>query len=415
MSDSTRSRSGGKRRRTGHREQSFLPDLPDPDPDDLPRDEDLYDNLGHILDRAGLAALPKPEPLIEGVLDLRTTVVMPGDTGTNKTFALIGWACSIATGRPWLGHAVCLPPTPVILVVGEGAYGLDGRIAAGEEANDVAVPLDRFFTLVQPASINPKGFWTGFWPELESFAESKGARFVALDTFSSLAPDADETTDAAMLVRRMSALAGSLDGTVVLAHHVGWGEKDRSRGGSQLESDPDAVIVLRKADPDDPDTAVSLTRKKVKDGPSGATLWVRRTPVGASCVLEEIDPPPGKVGGQRRGAALGHRHLVDLVARWVAEHEPTTKQQIYEAVAAENGVGDKRVRAAFAELERERLIKSKRASVRDDQGVKTRDVWVPGDARWRPAASSEGQRTDTGRPDRTRPRSGPRSGVRKGR
>src|ERR1035437_4770697 len=233
--------------------------------DDL---REQFKSLGRILDRSELSSLPKPRPLIEGWVDTRTTVVMIGATGTNKTFTLIGWACSTATGEPWLGHEVKIEPCPVIYVVGEGASGFDDRIAAWESAQDVTVPRERLILMLQPDSlIEPD-----FWDELRAFTLEVGARLVILDTFSSLAPDADETKDAAAVVRYMTRLSGEIDGSVILAHHTGWGPQNRARGGSQLESNPDGVGVLQKLEPDDPNSVVSVWRKKDKDGPSGKTV-----------------------------------------------------------------------------------------------------------------------------------------------
>lgn len=246
-----------------------------------------YGKLGRVLDRAELASLPKPEPLIDGWLDLRSGVVVVGDTGTNKTFTLLSWACSIATGTEWLGHKVCIPPAAVILVVGEGGSGLDGRIAAWEQATGVAVPREMLKIVLLPSSIDDPEFWT----QLTALAAEHGARFVALDTFSSLAPEADETKDAAKVVRRLQELAVAIDGTAVLAHHTGWGDKSRTRGGSQLEANPDGVILLKKRDDNDPQTPVSIFRKKAKDSASGLKVWVQRIPVGNSCALELVDSP----------------------------------------------------------------------------------------------------------------------------
>ena len=161
-----------------------------------PLEEPAYPLLGRALTRADLATLPKPEPLIVDWLDLRTAVVVIGDTGTNKTFVVLGWCCSIATGRPWLDHAVKIGPTPVVLIVGEGAFGLHDRITAWEAENGATA--DTLYVFRQPPGnlTNPE-----FWDQVTDFARECGARFVALDTFSSLAPSADETDDAAQVVR----------------------------------------------------------------------------------------------------------------------------------------------------------------------------------------------------------------------
>lgn len=242
--------------------------------------------LGRTFTRGGLKTLPKPEPLIEGWLDLRTAGVLIGEDQTNKTFLLIAWACCIATGTPWFGQKICVEPSPVILVIGEGGSGLDDRIAAWESANGVSVPDDMLTVHLQPDSITKRDVWD----ELTEHAVQIGARFVAFDTFSSLAPEADETNDIAPVIRRLSEFVVAIDGCGLLAHHTGWGSQDRARGGSQFERNTDFVIVAKKLVEGQSNSPVSLTQKKVKDGrENGTQLTVHRVPEGESCVLETVE------------------------------------------------------------------------------------------------------------------------------
>ncbi|WP_460916916.1 AAA family ATPase [Plantactinospora veratri] len=245
-----------------------------------------YGRLGRILTRSDLARLPKPEPLIEGMISLRSYVLMIGRGDTNKTFVALGFACSVATGKPWLGRSVLVGAAPVIYVVGEGAYGIDDRIAAWEEANGTPVPPDMLTVLMKPASLSEEGFWE----ELTALAKRRGARLVVFDTLSSLAPDLDETADAPIITRRLSDLAAEIDGTTLMVHHTGWGAQDRARGGSQFEHNADEALVLQRIEDDD-SHVVSLTRKKVKDGPSGQRIWLRRVELDPSCVMEETAEP----------------------------------------------------------------------------------------------------------------------------
>lgn len=97
-----------------------------------------------------------------------------------------------------------------------------------------------------------------------------------MDTFSSLAPEADETKDAALIVSGLNGLAEDIDGTAILVHHPGWSQsaKDRARGGYQLEGNVDEVIVLDSvAEGSD---HISARVKKRKDGEAGKVHYLRR-------------------------------------------------------------------------------------------------------------------------------------------
>lgn len=232
-----------------------------------------------VLRRSELRHLPAVEPLIGGVLSMRSTVVLIGASGAGKTFLSLAWACSIGTGTSWLGHDT--RREKVLYVVGEGANGLDDRITAWEGAWGAKVSDDDVQFAIRPDSLTSETTWV----ELTREAQATGRRVVFLDTFSSLAPDADETKDAAVLMRRMSDLAAAIDGTVILVHHPGWGDATRARGGSQLESNADEVLILHgtRTEP-----MIALERKKVKEGASGDKTWLRRRPSRGSVIIEAV-------------------------------------------------------------------------------------------------------------------------------
>jgi hypothetical protein len=228
--------------------------------------------------RSQLAALPAIEPLVVDLISRRSTVLVVGPPGVGKTFFMLGVACAVGMGVKWLGRAV--HPGKVLYIVGEGAHGLNQRLIAWEQAWDVTVADDRIEFRVKPGSLAVDATWVA----LAAYAVEFGASLVVIDTFSSCAPDADETKDASRITRHLSDLAAAIDGTTVLVHHPGWGDTGRARGGSQLEANPDEVLVLARGP--DASGAVTVTRKKVKEGPSGVQMWLRLKPAHGSAYLE---------------------------------------------------------------------------------------------------------------------------------
>jgi hypothetical protein len=321
--------------------------------------------LGTIHDSTELGNIPKTDPLINGWLDLRTANELVGDTGTYKSFMLIGHACSIATGLPWLDHEVAIDPAPAILVIGEGAGGLEDRINAWVEENlwdeqvkekvRIArargarmprvprIPYGMLTIMRLPIDINNQVFWDA----LTEFAVSAGARFVGLDTWSSLAPSADEIEDAAQMDRWLTELALAIDGTTELAVHTPLSDPRRSRGGSQLEDNADGIIVAYK-DGNSDDAPVCIWRKKDKDGPAGKRMWVTLKPVGNSCVLDIVEKPESASSNGK------HRWRTDeyktAIIEWINSNEPSSENKITGQVWAQNrekGAARDGVRLAF--------------------------------------------------------------------
>ncbi len=287
---------------------------------------------GRVLARSELSNVPAPEPFVRGVLSRRAAVVMVGPTGVGKSVLATAWACAAASGVRWLDREVI--GCSVLYVVGEGVTGMDGRITAWEKAwhKGESVPDENLHIMVKPGSL----LGTNEWEDLTARAIELDARFVVLDTMSSLFPDADETRDAAKITRKISDLAEAIDGTVLLVHHPGWSDASRVRGGYQFEANADEVITLAGAGAGE--DLICLKRKKVKEGASGDTLWLRRKPSNGSVIIEEARPQDVEVPMQQR--------ILTVLA--AMGDQPSTGKQIRDEI----GVSDSGRSAFFKALKR---------------------------------------------------------------
>lgn len=241
-------------------------------------DDDL-DSL--YIDRAGLASLPRPRHLIEGVLPRHSYGVLRGRDGTFKSFVALDWSLSLATGRLW--HLLPVESVPVLYVAGEGAYGLQARVAAWEERNGPVEP-SRFVVRRQALNLHRPG------PAFDHLLEHVGDRrygLVVVDTLRRVSGSADGNSS------EMGAVIDSLDqikqatdaGSVLLIAHTDKGDND-SRGYSGIEDDADFVWhAVRDGD------RLALELTKMKDGPDGQVHHLQRLPVGASLVLVPTAPP----------------------------------------------------------------------------------------------------------------------------
>jgi hypothetical protein len=292
-----------------------------------------------LVRRSQLAGLPPVEPLIQDVLSLRSTVILLGPSGAGKTFVSLAWAASIGTGTPWLGHEV--HQAGVLYVVGEGAAGMNDRIHAYEQAWKAPVGDDDVIFSVRPDSLTSAATWRDMAQE----AKDLHRRVIFLDTFSSLAPDADETKDAAVLTRRMADLSAAIDGTVVLVHHPGWGDATRARGGSQFEANVDEVLILHG---DRTDPKIALEVKKRKDGVSGSKTWLRRRPAHGSVVVERLS----EIEWLRDTAGEAARILAEVHGT-----DPVTKSQMKKTLVEKLKVSETAAQERLTKLTKAGALK----------------------------------------------------------
>jgi hypothetical protein len=233
-----------------------------------------------LLNRSALRDLPKPEPLIEGVLDQGTVALLYGKWGTCKSFIGLDWAASVATGRPWQGRATERKRT--LYVAAEGAFGISGRINAWESGwgreigdGDFAV-LSRAVNLTSRVEVR----------ELASLIEWQGYEFVVLDTLARCMVGADENSakDSGEVVAALGLLREVTPdgrGVVTGIHHTGKDGKT-FRGSSVFEAGADTVYsVIRDG------AVIVLDREKRKDGPLQDSHRLKLDPIEGteSCVM----------------------------------------------------------------------------------------------------------------------------------
>lgn len=206
----------------------------------------------------GFDALVQTEtakPLLTGLIMSDSVTYLVGQFGTYKTFTLVAWALSVASGKAWCGHTVP-EAAPVLYVAAEGRTGLRKRFqaAAAHLAVKDASKLHLYTEALQLADIDTI-------EDLIAEAKRVGAKLLILDTLHKVSAGLDTMGDggAGVVAAALDRIKRETGATIVVAHHTGYAG-EHARGSSALEDDADMVWLIKKKG-----TERILTQRKNRD------------------------------------------------------------------------------------------------------------------------------------------------------
>ncbi|MGY3555650.1 helicase RepA family protein [Williamsia sp. R60] len=241
------------------------------------------------LERDDLDNLPGPEPLLGTLLFRKSLVVLAGAPGSFKSFVALDWAASVATGKPWQGHAS--ERGTVLYLVGEGDAGFPKRIRAWELAHNkgAKAPIKSFprpMALHKPEDPETKG--------MVASIVRRTPDLVVIDTLARYTPGMNENSaeDMGRFIQVASRIKDETGACVLVIHHT---TKDGGveRGSSALRGASDGLLMMET--PNKSRRTVTLVVDRAKDeasGGPGIKLALERveTPKGSSLVIPRVDP-----------------------------------------------------------------------------------------------------------------------------
>jgi hypothetical protein len=208
---------------------------------------------------------PVPPLLVEGLLHQGCKMVLAGTSKSNKTWALLDMALSVASGVPWWGFPTC--QKPVLYINFElPRWAVDSRLTALYTARPELLPgMQSLFLL------NLRGKATDFSllrPSLDAALEESEHGLIIIDPAYKLLGDRDENSnsDITSLMNEFERLSESTGAAVVIAHHFAKGDAsgkfamDRMSGAGAWARDPDAIMVMTPHEEEDCYTVSSILR-----------------------------------------------------------------------------------------------------------------------------------------------------------
>jgi hypothetical protein len=292
------------------------------DPEDAPPPRDFSDTppamprMGLLSIEAVLARM-NPKWMLEHLFALGALVVVYGAPGCAKSFLVLDWALSIASGRSWLDYKV-ISPGRVVYVVGEGAGGLRKRLQAWMQEHPQATVPEAFF-IPEPVQLLNKVDVELLLTRIRRLRPV----LVILDTLA-MCMDGDENSskDMSLAIAAAKQIIRETGAAVILVHHTGK-RGDGERGHSALRGAADTMMFVRLKKDASGGKLVEIMNTKQKDEDTCLTVIAQLTCVRVgttddgepltSCVLQATGATPSC--SDELGAGLA-RTLSMLVERF---------------------------------------------------------------------------------------------------
>lgn len=229
-------------------------------------EEQFYRSQHNIIPFGSVAqgAIPKPPPLIEGVLLDRTITMISAEPYCGKTMFTLSLALSVATGLPFL-DTFSVPTAKPVLYLGQDAPSWDyaeqtRKLSRGYGISDSgldAIPLD--FGLNAGVTITDPRFSR----LLNDWHNTTGFGVLVMDTLASFHNfDENESRSMGLIMTALKRARDMLGCAIIFTHHTAkpMGDKPTSRslnyaarGSSVIAGTVDFHYALHRAPTEDED------------------------------------------------------------------------------------------------------------------------------------------------------------------
>lgn len=222
------------------------------------------DKLAFEFTRADDLELTEIKWVVDDYIEADSLAQVFGDPGGGKSFVAIDLACCVATGKPWHGHDV--KQGSVFYIAGEGHNGLARRLKAWQIGNGTSlagVPLYKSHRAAQLYDATEAAVVAESIKQLSAEANCIPSMIV-IDTLArNHGGDENSTQDMNSFIQHLDVyLRQPWKCCVMVVHHSGVADKDRSRGSTALKGALDAEY---KCQLDSGTKTIAFESKKMKD------------------------------------------------------------------------------------------------------------------------------------------------------
>ena len=222
------------------------------------------DKLAFEFTRADDLELTEIKWVVDDYIEADSLAQVFGDPGGGKSFVAIDLACCVATGKPWHGHDV--KQGSVFYIAGEGHNGLARRLKAWQIGNGTSlagVPLYKSHRAAQLYDATEAAVVAESIKHLSAESNTIPS-LIVIDTLArNHGGDENSTQDMNAFIQHLDVyLRQPWKCCVMVVHHSGVADKDRSRGSTALKGALDAEY---KCQLDSGTKTIAFESKKMKD------------------------------------------------------------------------------------------------------------------------------------------------------
>jgi len=219
--------------------------------------------------------------LVEGIIERDSLNLLFGEPGAGKSLFALDWAFCMASGIDWHGYRA--QQTDVVIVAGEGFAGLARRLKALEVKYSRKTP-ERLFISQRPAQLLDEKNAQWVADSIKALCPNPG--LVIIDTLHrNMEGDENSSQDIAKFINNLDNYLKPLGAAVLVVHHSGHGQKDRSRGSSSIRAAMDGEFSAIKGE-----GGIVLSCHKAKDFEAFKPLQFSLKPTNLDWLDDDGEP-----------------------------------------------------------------------------------------------------------------------------
>lgn len=254
--------------------------------------EPIKNTLAFPFARVDSLELTEIQWIVEDYIESDSLAQVFGDPGGGKSFVSIDIACCIATGKPWHGHEV--KKGAVFYVAGEGHNGLARRFKSWELGNDTSLDGAPLYKSLRAAQLYDATEAAIVAQSIKQLVADAGCEpsMIIIDTLArNMGGDENSTEDMNAFIQHLDVyLRQPYKCCVLVVHHSGAMDKDRSRGSTALRGALDAEY---KCQLDSTSKTIQFESKKMKDAEMPAAKCFQITQVELPMFDKKGEPVKG--------------------------------------------------------------------------------------------------------------------------